>query len=644
MLRQPHSVLPRGAFHLVLQVTQDAWGIEDSYSDALKVWHKTTPETRGRLLAAMGVSEHDRSPPKSVELVEKGKSASLGSGELRLEDGTALRIDGPLPPDLPIGYHRFETDGRLIHVIVSPGRCHLPEGFRTWGWAVQLYSLRSRKSWGIGDLADLKALGRWSARLEAGMVLVNPLHATAPITPQESSPYYPSSRRFRNPLYLRIEDVPGFAEQRSVLEKIAREAHELNRQRLIDRDRVFRLKQKALAAIWSRFSGDARFDRFVQEQGEPLDLFATYCVLAEEYGGNWRRWPSEFRTAFGSGVARVKERNVERVRYHQWLQWLLDEQLRAAGGEVPVMQDLPIGADPNGADAWVWQDLLAEGISVGAPPDLFNTLGQNWGLPAFVPYRLQAAGYRPLIEVIRATLSHAGGLRIDHALGLFRLFWIPHGASAAEGAYVRYTAEEMLAIVAIESQRTKAIIVGEDLGTLEPGVRETLAQHRVLSYRVLWFEDVPSAEYPECALAAVTTHDLPTIPGLWTGADLAEQKRLNLAPNEEGAAEMRQRLLSLPGVQPDDEPEAVVEKSYRALAEAPSMVVAATLEDVTGVVERPNMPNTTWEQRPNWSMALPLPLEELEDLPLAHKVADALSRRQTDSSVRPSQPAHAKRA
>jgi 4-alpha-glucanotransferase len=313
------------------------------------------------------------------------------------------------------------------------------------------------------------------------------------------------------------------------------------------------------------------------------------------------------------------------VRFHQWLQWLLERQLAAAAAESRVMQDLPIGVDPDGADAWVWQDTLAIGASVGAPPDRYVKRGQDWGLPPFIPHRLRASGYEPFVETIRAALRHAGGLRIDHVMGLFRLFWIPAGLPPAEGGYVRYPAEDLLAIVALESHRADAIVVGEDLGTVETGVRERLAEHGVLSYRVMWFEEDPPACYPASAMAAITTHDLPTIAGLWTGADTAEQRALGLEPNDAALERVRARLAALTGATARTPIEDLIDAAHRRLAEAPSVLVTATLDDALAVTDRPNVPGTTAE-RPNWSLALPASLEALERSPLARRIAAALRR------------------
>jgi 4-alpha-glucanotransferase len=324
-------------------------------------------------------------------------------------------------------------------------------------------------------------------------------------------------------------------------------------------------------------------------------------------------------------VARFAAAHRERVRFHQWIQWLLDDQLARVAAALPVLQDLPIGVDPNGADAWIWQDLLATDVTVGAPPDEYNTLGQNWGLPAFVPHKLRAAAYQPFRQTLQATLRHAAGLRIDHVMGLFRLFWIPRDSEPSLGAYVRYPADELLAILALESARAKAFVIGEDLGTVEAEARDQMDAHGLLSYRLLWFETEPPSRYPARALAAVTTHDLPTIVGLWNGADLQAQHDLRLQPNTAGLEEIRQRLQEMTGLPEAAAVDEVVLRTHQLLAEAPSAVIMATLEDALAVAQRPNMPNTT-EEWPNWSRPLPCPLEEIERHPLVQAVATALPR------------------
>jgi 4-alpha-glucanotransferase len=290
---------------------------------------------------------------------------------------------------------------------------------------------------------------------------------------------------------------------------------------------------------------------------------------------------------------------------------------------VSIIQDLPIGFDPNGADAWAWQDLIAFDATVGAPPDQFNLQGQNWGLPPFVPWRLRQAGYRPFIESIRATMAAGGGLRIDHVMGLFRLWWIPAETPATEGGYVRYPAEDLLDIVALESVRAKAVVIGEDLGTVEAGVREAMQAAQLLSYRLLWFEDEAPAQWPVPAMAAVTTHDLPTVAGLWTGADRRDQAASGVQADEGDTERLRDKLATVADLAADAAPAEAVEGAYRALATAPCRLFTATLEDALAVENRPNMPGTT--DRPNWSVALPALIEELADAPTAAAIADALS-------------------
>ncbi|MDQ3980394.1 MAG: 4-alpha-glucanotransferase [Actinomycetota bacterium] len=606
-----------------------AWGVAERYQRADGEWVDAPEATLDAILGSMGAGDGDR-PPDSEGLcvVHAGQPVDFGRPvRLTTEDGGDLDLDGPLPPDVPLGYHTVtdREDGSEVRLIVSPGRCFLPEG-RGWGWAVQLYAVRSRESWGIGDLADLRRIGKWSAaELGARLLLLNPLHAALPGLPQTASPYFPSSRQFRNPLYLRVEEVPGAADLGGDLEKLAAEGRALNGDRRINRDEVYRLKLEALTWIWERFPGDPSFDAYCEAGGSSLEGYATFCTLTEEFGRPWREWSQEYRYPDAPEVGRFRQDRRDRVRFHQWLQWLVDRQLADAGAGVSLIEDLAVGVDPAGADGWLWQGVLAAGMSVGAPPDEFNTQGQNWGVPPFDPWRLRAAAYAPFVETIRASLRHGGGMRLDHVMGLFRLFWVPQGASPKEGTYVRYPASDLLDIVALESHRAGAYVVGEDLGTVETEVRVELAARNILSYRLLWFESAPPAEWPVHALAAVTTHDLPTIAGLWRGTDLDVQRSLDLEPNEESTVATRERLAKLAGADDDTRVEEVVAAAYDALSQTPCLLLTATLDDALAVEERPNMPGTT-DQWPNWCIALPAPLEDIEEHPGPRRIAQALSR------------------
>lgn len=606
-----------------------AWGIETGYWDAGGRWQRPDPSSLDAVAAAMGVRAGDGGPPVGPPLwfVATGSQERLlGPCDLVLEDGTDLGTVTALPPDLPAGYHDLHPldGGRTTRLVVTPTRCHLPDDLRIWGWALQLYAARSSTSWGIGDLGDLGRVCRWAGGQGAGVVTINPLHAGGPAPPQQPSPYYPSSRRWRSPLYLRVEDVPGAAGLGAELERLAAAGRALNQHRRIDRDRVWQLKAEALARCFAAFEADPAFDAYLATEGAALQEWSTFCAIAEVHGNGWPGWPPALRRPDAPEVARFAAERADRVRFHAWLQWLLDAQLSAAG-RLPLVQDLAVGFDPGGADAWAWQDLLALDASVGAPPDEFNSAGQDWGLPPLVPWKLRAAAYEPFVQTIRAALRHAGGLRVDHVMGLFRQFWIPAGGGPGAGTYVRYPASELLDILAVESQRAGAFVVGEDLGTVEDSVRIELARRDVLSYRLLWFEPEPPERYPRQALAAITTHDLPTVGGLWTGADLRAQRSIGLEPSEAGEAELRRRLRHAAGLGDEEAPVAeVVEGAYRALARAPSSVVVATLDDALGVEERPNMPGTVGEW-PNWSLALPVALEEVEADPSVAAIARSLA-------------------
>ena len=598
-----------------------AWGVDGGYHDGAGRWHPSPPQTVDAVLAALGAG--DQPPPAPSAIVARpGEQIAQTTVEITTEDGRTLTCEGVLPGDFPLGYHRLHRAGHEQSLIVCPPRCHLPADLHTWGLAVQLYAARSRSSWGIGDLADLRRIARWSAGRGAGIVLVNPLHATAPTLPQETSPYFPTSRRWRNPLMISVDEIPG---AEAVAAPQRESARQLNSQRQIDRDAVFGLKLGALHELFAAGAGGDGLDGYRATEGAELELFATWCAIAEELGSRWIDWPEELRRP-GPEARRFAAAHEDRVRFHAWLQWVLDRQLAQVGGEIGLMQDLAIGVDRHGYDTWRWADAFASGFSVGVPPDDFNTQGQNWSQPPLDPWKLRSCGYAPYIGVIRAAFAHAGALRIDHVMGLFRLFWIPEGAGPGDGVFVRYPHRELLDILALESVRAGAFVVGEDLGTVEPVVREEMAARDILSYRLLWFEPEPPERYPRRAMTAITTHDLPTIAGLWSGADLEEQHHLRLEPNSAGTAEMRDRLARAARAGDGVPVEDLIAQAHHALATAPSMVVSASLDDCAVVEERPNMPGTTSDVRDNWSIALPRPLEEILAAPLAERVAEALRR------------------
>ncbi|HET9731539.1 MAG TPA: 4-alpha-glucanotransferase [Acidimicrobiales bacterium] len=611
-----------------------AWGIDPGYHDVTGRWHDADHDAVEAVLDVMGAGS---APPPGTSgddrawVVTGGESAWVpGGGEVTLEDGTVVGVGDRLPEDLPIGYHVLErSEGARVTLIVAPGRCHLPEDLCTWGPAIQLPAARSRHSWGMGDIADLELTARWAAERGAGMALLNPLHASLPGVPQQASPYFASSRCFRNPLYIDVEAVPGAAGTEEV-ERAAAAGRALNAEPHVDRDAIHALKMDALQAIWDthhgRPPGVEDFDRFLADGGAALSGYATFCALSEVHGRGWGQWPEGFRRPDGPAVAAFAREHNDRVRFHSWLQWLVDRQLAEASRVLGLVQDLAIGADPAGADAWLWQDTLALGVRVGAPPDEFNTQGQDWGFPPFDPWRLREAAFGPFVSVVRSVLAHAAGMRVDHVAGLFRLYWIPPGFGSADGVYVRYPWREMLAIVALESHRAGAWVVGEDLGTVEDEVRDELGHRRVLSTKLFWFEPTAPEHYPRQSFAAVTTHDLPTVAGAWTGSDLAEQQELGVDPNVEAAEGLRRRMRDWTGLPEDATAAQAVARVYDALGHSEAAVVVATMEDLMTVERRPNLPGTTDDQRDNWSVALPRPVEELEGDPVAESVARSLRR------------------
>lgn len=583
----------------------DGWGIDDGYEDVHGAWHSTPEETRRALRLAMGGLAEVNDPPQAgrpVWFVRQGTAPSLQRpAELVLEDATALAVGDALPPDLPLGYHDLHpSDGGITtRLIVVPDRV-APPPERAAALAVQLYAARSSTSWGIGDLGDLATIADWAGGRGVRALLVSPLHAPLPTPDPEASPYYASSRCWQNPLHLRID---GDAAQSAA-------GLALNADPRIDRAAVWALKRAALRAEWEAGGDRSDFERWRAVEGDDLERYATFCALAEHHRRGWTTWPSEHRHPAGPAVARFAAAHADDVSFHAWVQWRCERQHRsvAEGTPVGLIHDLAVGADPDGADSWLWQDVVALRVRVGAPPDEFNGDGQDWGLPPFIPWRLRSAGYAPLAQLFRSAFRNAAGLRVDHVMGLFRLWWVPPGFGAAEGGYVRFPGSELLDVLKLESVRAGAYVVGEDLGTVEHAVRDALADAGVLSYRLAWFEDSPPSSWPRQAMAAITTHDLPTIAGVWSGVDDPERA-------------MSPRLLALAG-STDSAAEAAV-AAHRALASAPSHLVSATLEDAVGVVDRPNRPGTVGPD--NWTAALPVEVDDLGSNGQANAVLDALT-------------------
>ncbi|MFF8651886.1 4-alpha-glucanotransferase [Streptomyces griseoluteus] len=585
-----------------------------------------------------------------------------------LPPGTRMEIDTEQGErhtsvdDLPTGVHHVTVtapDGRTghAHLVVAPERLPAPAG-RAYGLLAQLYSVLSHRSWGMGDLGDLAELAAWAGRTHgAGFVQVNPLHAAVPGAPTDPSPYRPSSRRFPDPVHLRVEDVPeySYAELNPRLRERAERlrADVLDKGALIDRDAVWELKRQALEQVVRVPLGPGRraaYDAFRAEEGQALEDHATWYALAEEHGPDWRTWPEPLRDPRSAETARARARLADRVEFHTRLAWLTDGQLRAAqraaeeaGMPIGIVHDLAVGVHPVGADAWSQQDHFAAGMSVGAPPDAFNARGQDWGLPPWRPDRLAESGHLPYRLLLRALFRYAGALRIDHVMGLFRLWWVPEGSPPTDGTYVRYDAEAMLALLALEASRAGALVIGEDLGTVEPGVRETLQRRGVLGTSVLWFErdwtgdgrPLPPESWREDCLATATTHDLPPTAARLTGEHVDLREKLGLLVKS-GADERADAvadtaewlallgslgLLDAPAAgPPGSDEEAEIQGFHRFLLRTPARLVGIWLPDGIGDRRPQNVPGT-WDQYPNWRLPVsdpqgrPVPLEELTASP-----------------------------
>lgn len=623
-----------------------------------------------------------------IEWLIAGEDGMLRAGAVAAEALPVLAMDErsgcrrlalALPHDLPLGYHRLQvTAGAMAGetiLILTPAGCFLPEalaaGGRDWGLTVQLHSLRSARNWGMGDFTDLARVAALAARQGAQALGVNPLHALFPAEPRHISPYSPSSRLFLNPLYLDVEAVPDFADCAAAHARMAAPEFQIALEQArageeIDHAAVAVLKQPIFAALYQTFAErhlggadgaalsarGAAFRCFQQESGPPLAAYAVFNALdaaacAAGQGPAWRNWAPALRDAQSAAVKAFAETHHAAVEQHQYLEWEADRQLAAAasagqsaGLGLGLYRDLAVGVDPNGADAWTNPGVLAKGATVGAPPDQLNLKGQDWGFAPLHPMALRRQAYAPFIAALRATMRHAGVLRLDHVMALKQLYCVPQGAPPVAGAYVAYPFEDLLGILALESTRQRCAVIGEDLGTVPEGFRERLGEARVLSYRVLLFEKDaggcfhPPAAYPAGAAATVATHDLPTLKGFWLERDLEWRRELGLYPSEvaaeadrQGRAEDRRRLLDAlieegvldPALRPVLLPEgaapvfalALAEAVHRFLGRSRAALALLQIEDALGELEQANLPGTV-DGHPNWRRKLG---RELEDIP-----------------------------
>jgi 4-alpha-glucanotransferase len=613
-----------------------------------------TPDQRRRELVAAQERSTATDTPRTIA-VRSGEGSRPIPGLRRLspldspaETPGSIEVRDELPTDLAPGWYRgtvSDPRGNQVEhtVVVAPAR--LPVAPSTWGWMVQAYALHSARSWGIGDLGDITEFVAWTAREHgAGAVLLNPMHAPGPTHPVQPSPYTPSSRRFANPLALRIEDIPAYHRAdpatRSEIDALRVAPPGSAASARLDHDLVWAAKRSALELLWRSETAAGRVGPEPPPSDGLID-FATWCSLAERHGGRWSRWPEELRNPRSAAVTAARGELAPRIAFHIWVQHRCAEQLatlrdtaKSAGMRLGVVHDLAVGVDPEGADAWALSDVLASGVTVGAPPDDFTPLGQNWGLPPWRPDRLAATGYAAFRDMLRAVLAHADGLRIDHVAGLWRLWWVPPGADPNQGTYVHYDADTMLAVLALEAHRAGAVVVGEDLGTVEPEVTEALAEQEMLGCAVAWFTRDDSADgtpllppqgWPERAAASLSTHDLPTAAGFLRGEHISTRADLGLIddiPAEEANWEreradwltlLREQEL-LPPASPTG-PDTVTEREiilalHRLLARTPCRLKLVSPYDVLAEPRQPNLPGTV-DEYPNWRLPLPVTLDQL---------------------------------
>ncbi len=565
-----------------------------------------------------------------------------------------VRIQVSLPGRLRLGYYKvmltIRIGSRVLEaqslVIAAPQRCYLPPGSkRTWGLGVQLYGIRSRENWGIGDFRDLEKIMKTAGKTwNASTIGLQPLHS---LTPGLRSPYSPSSRLCWSPLYLNIEKVAEFRvspklQQMFRTKKFQSTLETLRSSQLVEYEAVHQLKMAVLEDLFRVFkrrhlqprtTRGRAFLRFVQQSPDFLTRFCTFQVLSEYFQGSvWRQWPSDYRDPTSPAVQLFQKEHAARMHYFYYVQWLcelqltrLDEVAQKASLRLGLYHDLPVGIHPDGADAWGFQDQLAKDATSGAPPDSFNLQGQNWGLLAPNPRALRQHGYQFFRQTVRQNMKHGGVLRIDHALGLFRMFWVPFQHSGQDGLYVKTYVDEMLAVLALESVRHKVMVVGEDLGTVTPAIQRKLEGAGLLSYRLLFFErecggafHLPH-QFPCQALVSATTHDLPTLKGYWAGRDMEMKEHANLYPHPEDRARetqvrgedrrqlwkvLRQEGFDLPDSMPSSLSVNMVKMVYQFLARTPSRLLMVQLEDLLGELDTPNLPGAAASAYPSWRVRL----------------------------------------
>jgi 4-alpha-glucanotransferase len=574
--------------------------------------------------------------------------------------------------ELAWGYHRLRVPelGASASLVVTPGKCWLPESFdkgaRLWGLAVQLYLLRSEQNWGVGDFADLAKLLEATGYHGCDVIGLNPLHQMMLDSPEQASPYSPLSRLYLNVLYIAVSEAPGYTDSHGLHELVGSAEFQARLAACraapnVNYSEVMSLKLQALSILHAAFNGglpedQRRFESFRKDRDVSLQRISIFQTLRQHFAQqdpaltDWHNWPDEYQDASSDAVQRFARDHNEEIDFLVWLQWVADEQLaqaaRAAenaGMAIGLYRDLAVGCDRSGAETWANPKAFLAGTQVGAPPDIFNPAGQDWGLPPFHPNALREEGYRSFIELIRANMRHAGGLRIDHVMGLQHLYCIPEGCSPAEGAYVGYAIDDLIGILALESHRHRCLVVGEDLGTVPEGFRERLITANILSYRVLFFEQnwdeggfILPEDYPRLGLAVASNHDLPTLVGWWEGRDINLKERLGLYPSRDEAGYQRDlrekdrasiveafRSEGLLEAHGELSAEQFTIAAHNFLARSGCALVVAQMDDLLGEADQVNVPGTS-VQNPNWRRKYKMTVEEIASSQVAWRRAARL--------------------
>jgi 4-alpha-glucanotransferase len=633
------------------------FGVETQFHDGCGQLRTVGPEVLGRLLGALARQEPpSRMLPHGVVLRgDAGARVSINVPENRaiawailsdrqtIAHGESRGREISLPAHLPQGVFRLrivaeEADGACIDeapLIVSPQQAWQGESEkRMWAIGVQLYGIRSQRNWGHGDLSDLRELIDMAADCGAAGIGLNPLHA---LFDEEASPYFPNSRLFLNPLYIDVEAIPEFPGRAAA--GVEDEIAGLRVGSAVDYAGATRTKMRALEIAHARFRQHATaerraaFDRFRAQHAFPLAQFACFEFLRRRFGLPWPDWPKQWRRPDPAALDALYRREEAQISFFEYAQWNAHEQLercraRACERRMPIglYLDIAVGVRSDGFDAWCDQDAVLADMAIGAPPDGLNTAGQNWGLAGFNPLTLEHQLFEPFRRLLQASMQYAGAVRLDHALGLRRLYLIPHGVSAKEGAYVHLPFEPLLAVAAVLSAEHRCIVIGEDLGTVPKDFRQTLQDWGIWSYQVMLFERfgegqfTPPEGYREKAVVAFGTHDTPTFAGWWGALDLEVKRALDMDPGE--TADERGRALA--ALRHNLGERGIGEVDFlsltKYLARAPCRLLLVSLEDLYGVKEQVNLPGTL-AQYPNWRQILPVGLEEMRRRPELSAIA-----------------------